>query len=228
MVDRWRPIKSPAVRSDTEDMQRDPRRPATFSLRALYGASVVFGAILSHLLAEALGMGEASDSVAFSPRHIYLGVALLAALGVVAQQILTLLRTAQSGRDAKRLAEIGLRTLPFAGRTRFVIFTAALQFALAWSTEIGEGCPLCGHDVGAGFAGALFGAIVAALFVRLLARRLPTAASAVVRALLPAERPAAVRLRHDQKTPLTSLDAVWSTRLFNRPPPLQPSIIAHH
>jgi hypothetical protein len=202
--------------------------PPTSELRALYAALVVFGAIGTHLVSEFAGMGSAAGGVTFSSRHIYLGLGAVGSLALALRAIGSMLAHASGPRDAKRLAEIGLASLPFGGRRSFVPFTAALQFVLGGATEIGEGCPLCGHDIAAAIAGALVGAIVLAFAVRALGKRLPRVACAIV-AFLPAanasDEPHEHAVVHE---PIVRADFLWCSRLFSRPPPvLQPSTVHH-
>jgi hypothetical protein len=193
----------------------------------VYLACVVVGSIGAHLVSEFAAMGSDAVAVTFSPRHIYLGVAGILALVFALRELLSLRARASSGRDAKRLAEIGLASLPFAGKRHFWLATAALQFFIGGLTEIGEGCPLCGHDIAAGVIGALVGAVVLSALARALTRRLPSIASALV------EFAAVAGVSDDRwkcalrATPRVISAFLWYARLFNRPPPgLQPTFIS--
>ncbi len=194
-------------------------QPGSRSLRWLYAALVVFGAIAAHLCSEFAGMGADSGAIAFSSRHLYLALAALAALAVAVREISGFVGAAANGRDRKRLAEMSLATLPWRGGRRFVLFTALLQFGIGGLTEIGEGCPLCGHDIGAGVVGAVVGALLLALATRLLARRLPAAASALFAFFRQIDRPTADGMRRALARPIVVDDLLWFARLFNRPPP---------
>src|ERR1700730_17652614 len=130
------------------------------TLRWLYLACVVLGGIGAHLISEYAAMGSDAAVVTATANLLYLAIAGIA---VAARELMVLRARASSGRDAKRLAEIGLAALPFAGKRHFWLATAGLQFAIGGLTEIGEGCPLCGHDIIAGIGGALLGAIVLSL-----------------------------------------------------------------
>lgn len=197
-----------------------PTPLASPSLRVLYVACLALGSIAAHLISEFVGMGSAADAVAFSPRHIYLGAAGLVALALVIREVALLRARAANGRDAKRIAEIGLASLPFGGKRYFWIVTAALQFAAGALTEIGEGCPLCGHDVAAGFAGALIGAIILALVARALSKRLPSIASALVQFAAIERADDACSYRARLAPDVESPEFLWFARLLNRPPPV--------
>jgi hypothetical protein len=199
------------------------------TLRWLYLACVVLGSIGAHLISEYAAMGSDAAVVAVSPRHLYLAIAGIAALAFAIRELMTLRARASNGRDAKRLAEIGLAGLPFAGKRHFWLVTAGLQFAFGGFTEIGEGCPLCGHDVIAGVAGALVGAIVLSLIARALSARLPSIASALVEFAPVAGKGAHAWKTAAAATPIVLAEFLWYARLFNRPPPaLQPALNRHH
>jgi len=187
-------------------------------LRRAYFALVVVGGIGAHLASEFAAMGAAAGRIALAPVHYYLGVALIVAAAVLVRDMSALFSAATNGRDARRLAQNGLATLPFAGKRGFVTTTACLQFAVGWTTVVAEGSPLFGYDVGAGAIGAVVGALLLALFMRAASRRLPNIACAVVR-LCPivAETPQ-VRLV-EQPDRDAFAQSIWCSRLFNRPPP---------
>lgn len=193
------------------------------TLRWAYLAVVVLGGIGAHLVSEFAAMGSGAEAVAISPRHIYLGLAAITSLFVAYRELTAMVRGASSGRDAKRIAEMGLATLPFAGRRHFWLVTAALQFAVGSVTEIGEGCPLCGHDVIAGIAGAVLGAVLLALFARALSKRLPTVAQALATYAPRTESTEAPRVAVHEAAPLVVDEFLSYAQLFDRPPPvLQP------
>jgi hypothetical protein len=201
-------------------IRRKTMRPAPTLMR-VYLALVVVGGIGSHLISEFAGMGAAAAAVTFSRLHVYLGVALIIATAVLARDLHDLIANAANGRDAKRVAEIGLASLPFGGKTsKFWLATAALQFAVAWSTVVAEGSPLLGHDGALGLIGAVIGAALIALLTRALTRSLPTFASAIV------EFQPAVTAGTHSRTSATEAPApafaasTWCSRLFNRPPPV--------
>src|SRR5690349_20364864 len=122
-------------------------------LRRAYLALVVMGGTGAHLVSEFAGMGLAAGRITLSPLHYYLGAALLVALVVLTRDLSTLFSNASNRRDAKRLAQIGLQSLPFAGKRGFLTTTSCLQFAVAWTTVVAEGSPLLGHDMAAGAIG---------------------------------------------------------------------------
>lgn len=194
-------------------------RPVPTLIR-VYLALVVIGGIGSHVISEFAGMGAAAAAVAFSRLHAYLGVALILAIVVLVRDLRNLVANAANARDAKRIAEIGLASLPFGGKTsRFWFATAGLQFAVAWSTVIAEGSPLLGHDVAAGMIGAVVGAALIALLTRALTRSLPTLASVIVE-FQPAV-PTSTHSMANAEAPAPAFAAcTWCSRLFNRPPPI--------
>lgn len=196
------------------DSHQDP------SLRLLYLACVVLGGVVTHLISEFAAMGSDADRVALSPRHLYLGVAAIVAILIAIRELVVLRSRAKGGRDAKRLAELGLASLPFNGKRHFWIITACLQLAVGGVTEIGEGCPLCGHDIVAGVGGALLGAIVLALLARALGNRLPSIASALSEFVPLAGRSTARWAAKMRTTPVARAEFLWFARLLNRPPPV--------
>lgn len=188
--------------------------------RRAYLALVVVGGVGAHLVSEFAGMGMAAGRITFSPLHCYLGAAFLIAVVVFAHDLSALLSSAANRRDAKRLAEIGFSSLPFAGKRGFLTTTGCLQFVVGWTTVIAEGSPLLGHDVGAGAIGAVFTAFVLSLVIRALAHRLPGIAQAIVEFCpVEAETPQ-YRAFTDQPMCAARAQDVWCSRLFNRPPPL--------
>ena len=192
----------------------------TTDLRVFYLLLIGVGSLLAHLAAEFGAMGTGAETVLFSPRHWYLGCAALAGIITFAVQARALLRSAHSGLDLKRMLRLGLDSLPMRGRGwRYYALTGGLQLAVGSLTQIGEGCPFCGHDVLAGVLGALVTVIVLAFVMRAVGRRLP----ALVCMTDGAERACE---RHTGLPPLArelcglarSID-VWFPLLFNRPPP---------
>ncbi|HYK52505.1 MAG TPA: hypothetical protein VEV38_03150 [Candidatus Eremiobacteraceae bacterium] len=189
-------------------------------LRRTYLALVIMGSIGAHLVSEFAGMGIAAGRITLSPLHYYLGAALLIALLVLTNDLSALLSNASSRRDAKRLAEIGLMSLPFAGKRGFITTTACLQFALGWTTVVAEGSPLLGHDVGAGAIGAIISAFILSLVIRAITRRLPSIAQAVVEYYpVTAQDPQCGAFVEQQPACDARATDVWCSRLFNRPPP---------
>lgn len=189
------------------------------SLRRAYAASVVLGGVGSHLASEFAAMGLSAGRITFSPLHLYLGAAFLAALAVLAHDVLGIIRGASNRCDAKRVATLGLSTLPFAGKRGFWLTTALAQFAIAWATVTAEGSPLFSHDIAIGVIGALVTAVVLALFTRMLGRRLPSIAAAIVE-LEQVESANTTRWTRVDNPKTGHVDeSVWNAHLFNRPPP---------
>jgi len=191
------------------------------SLWRLYAALIAAGGIVAHLASEFAAMGRAADDILFSSRHLYLAVGAALLAFVVVREVLGLWRAASSGRDLKRLLRVSLERLPFGGRgLAFFALTGALQFGIGLATEIGEGCPFCGHDIVAGVLGALLTVVLIALAGRAIARRLPSIGAAVARILL-APKPAIGDYRFEAgEAPTTSNPILRCPQLFSRPPPL--------
>jgi hypothetical protein len=197
------------------------RSATTPRLGLLYGSLVALGSIVAHLAAEFFAMGSDADSVALSPRHLYLGVIALICLVIVISQCLALWRKSSGVRDLKRALHVGLASLPFRGRgTRFFALTAALQLGAGLGTQIGEGCPFCGHDVAAGVLGALLTAVLLALAGRAIAWRLPSIAAAIAALFVdePSLDPSRIAFREIALLGLPRF--AWFSQLYNRPPPL--------
>jgi len=200
-------------------MDMRARLNAPMSLLPIYLSIVVLGSIVAHLASEFFAMGSDADAVAISPKHFYLGVAALAALFIATQQLLTLWRNSRGGRDLKRALHVGLESLPCRGRGAFFALTAGLQLGVGLATQIGEGCPFCGHDIAAGVIGALLTVVVMAFASRAISRRLPSIAAAIGALFVdPAGSDVlhfAARAGAAPSFPLF----VWFEQLYNRPPP---------
>jgi hypothetical protein len=185
----------------------------------IYLSIVVLGSVVAHLASEFFAMGAEADAVALSPKHLYLGVAVLIAGAVAVQQTLALWRNARGGRDLKRELHVGLETLPFRGRGAFLIFTAGLQLGISMTTEIGEGCPFCGHDVFAGVIGALLTIALLAFAARTIGRRLPSIAAALSALFIDPARDADALVVSRSASALPAPRFIWFEQLYNRPPP---------
>jgi len=190
-------------------------------LGLIYACLVALGSIVAHLASEFFAMGSDADSVALSPKHVYLGVIAIVCTSVAIWQGATVWRASHGVRDLKRALHVGLASLPFRGRgPAFFALTAALQLIAGLGTQIGEGCPFCGHDVAAGVLGALLTAIILALAGRAIARRLPSIAAAIAALFVdePSIDPSRVAARHIALLGLPRF--AWFSQLYNRPPPL--------
>ena len=202
-------------------------RQADTRLRVFYLLLIGIGSLLAHLAAEFAAMGSDADSVLFSTRHLYLGLAALAGIVIFAVRGRALLYRATSRRDLKRMLSIGLEALPFGARgARYYALTAGLQLALGALTQIGEGCPFCSHDVIAGIVGALLTVLLLALITRAIGSQLPSLVSALA-GYMPRSSgsPSGTFLRRDCVAASTSRGA-WFPLLFNRPPPRLQSLRA--
>jgi hypothetical protein len=198
----------------------------TPNLRPFYLLLVGVGCIVAHLASEFFAMGSDADSILFSARHLYLGVLALAGIATLFICGRALLQRASGARDLKRLLHIGLSTLPFGGKgAAYFALTATLQLGLGLLTQIGEGCPFCGHDVTAGVLGALLTVVLFGFAARAVGRRLPTAVAALVNFLPAAEVLIPQYLDRVERATIASRSVVWFADLYNRPPPFQ-SILA--
>lgn len=194
-------------------------------LRPFYFVAVAAGAVMAHIAAEFAAMGSDADGMLFSARHWYLGIAIAACAVVIVVRGRTLFAASSGGRDLKRLLHIGLDTLPFGGTgMRFYGLTGSLQLCIGMLTQIGEGCPFCGHDVASGVLGALLTVLVLALAGRAAAARMPSIIDTFIeflRQARPGRERSALEVEHDTASLPFSL---WPPPLFNRPPP--PSVPA--
>jgi hypothetical protein len=192
--------------------------PAQPNLRIFYLLSIAVGAIGAHLAAEFAAMGSEADSVVFSARHWYLGLAVVVGICVFIVSATALLQSCENGRDLKRMLSVGLDSLPFHAKgPRYYILTAGLQLAIGMATQIGEGCPFCGHDVTAGVLGAVATTVLVSLVTRWVGSRLTCLAGLLVRHLRRAPATAPTVLAQPARN-CSRLD-VWFPLMFNRPPP---------
>lgn len=192
---------------------------ARLNILPLYLAIVGAGSIVAHIATEFAGMGSQAEGLVFSTLHTYLAVG--AALCAVAAwlQARQLWSASSGGRNLQRVLLHAIEALPFRGRGCFFILTAALQFGVGLLTQIGEGCPLCTHDVVSGALGALVTVVLLALAIRALGAKLPTIAAAIFEfvAARPSGAAWAPATAANLGTP--ALASVWSAPLYNRPPP---------
>jgi hypothetical protein len=196
----------------------------TRTLRWVYLALVVLGSIGAHLASEFGAMGRDAGEVALSPRHVYLGVAAIVSLAFAIRELLVLRAASSSSRDFKRRIEMGLSALPFAGKRYFGVATAGLFLLIGGATEIGEGCPIAGHDIWAGVFGALICSLGLALAVRAFTRRLPSIAAALLE-FVPARRDrVSVSRRHVIEEAIPLSEFLWYAHLECRPPPVPAAI----
>ncbi len=200
-------------------MRSGPGYVAARSLVPIYLCVVGLGSIVAHLASEFFAMGSDADSIALSPKHLYLGVTAVVCAIVALQQGFALWRNSSGGRDLKRQLHVGLESLPFRGRGAFYAFTAALQFGVGLTTQIGEGCPFCGHDIAAGIAGTILTVFVMALAARAIGQRLPTIAAAIAAFFIQTgARPQMLIAAHNVAI-LGLPRFIWFSQLYNRPPP---------
>jgi hypothetical protein len=190
------------------------------SLRIFYLLLIGVGSILAHLTTEFASMGSDADSVVFSARHWYLGLAALAGIVVLIVRGRAFLRHASGARDLKRILQVGLAALPFGAKgVRYYAVTAGLQLSIGALTQIGEGCPFCSHDVVAGLLGATLTVLLLALVTRAISKQLPSLVTALA-GYVPhtTGSNAAAFVRRNVVTTTAGL-GFWFPLLFNRPPP---------
>jgi hypothetical protein len=172
-------------------------------------------------------MGSDADSVVFSSRHLYLGLAALAGICIFVIRGRALLRRATNGRDLKRMLSVGLDGLPFGARgVHYYALTAGLQLALGALTQIGEGCPFCSHDVIAGVFGAIVTVLFLALVTRAIGSKLPSLVTALTGYVRHTSSSAATMFVRSECSPAVAGADVWFPLLFNRPPPRLQSLPA--
>jgi hypothetical protein len=195
-------------------------RQADPNLRVFYVLLIGVGSLLAHLASEFAAMGSDADSVLFSARHLYLGIAALAGVVVFLVRGRALLHQASSRRDLRRILSNGLAALPFGSHgLRYYALTAGLQLAVGALTQIGEGCPFCSHDVIAGIIGATLTVLLLALVTRVVGSQLPNFVSALADYVPRASGGNnCVFLRRTYVAADADRD-VWFPLLFNRPPP---------
>lgn len=193
--------------------------PAT--LRRILPATLLLGAIVTHLASEFFGMGADADAgVVLSPRHAYLGLIGIACFVFIVIAAKRLLARTTGTLDLKRQLSNGFLRLPLGGDWRLYTLGGALQFALGLGSAVGEGCFFCGHDAFFGVAGALFTAAMLAVFGKVLNARLPRLAAAIADMLLPVVRDGSSAARPDLTFVPSARPIFWSLQLANRPPPL--------
>lgn len=196
-------------------------RNTASTLRWIFPAVIVLGAVLTHLASEFFGMGADADAhILLSGRHAYLALIAIASAAVLVFEVRGLTKRASGVRDFKRLLSNEMATLPLGGGWQFYVLAATLQFAAGVGSAIGEGCFFCGHDVIAGVIGALATAMLLALVGRLVAARLPRIAARLAAILLPAASKSSHALRPWISFAWSPRRVFWSPQLANRPPPL--------
>jgi hypothetical protein len=195
--------------------------PGPAAIRRILPATLVLGAIVTHLASEFFGMGADADAgVVLSPRHAYLALVAIACIVLIAIEIKRLLARTSGTLDLKRQLSNGISRLPLGGDWRFYALGGALQLALGLGSAVGEGCSFCGHDAFFGVAGALFTAAILAIFGKLLNARLPKLAAAIANIFLPVVRFCSDAKRRDLTFISSARPIFWSLQLANRPPPL--------
>jgi hypothetical protein len=191
-----------------------------FKLGRIYLATVVLGALVTHLSSEFFGMGADADSqILFSPRHIYLGLAAIACVFVLWHEFRRLISGSNGVRDLKRVVSIGISKLPWGGGWKLCLLTAVLQFAIGVGSAVGEGCFFCSHDAFFGIAGALLTALLLAIAGHFITARLPRLAAALSARLQPI-RSCELSLRREPPSGWSARPIFWSLQLANRPPPI--------
>jgi hypothetical protein len=199
----------------------------TPSLHVFYLLLIGVGSLLAHLASEFAAMGSDADSVVFSARHWYLGLAALAGICIFAMRGRALLRVATSQRDLKRIMGVGLDALPFGARgVRYYALTAGLQLAIGALTQIGEGCPFCSHDVIAGVVGAIVTVLFLAVVTRAIGSKLPSLVTALTGYAYHTSNSAATMFVRSECSLAVAGSDVWFPLLFNRPPPRLQSLPA--
>lgn len=196
------------------------RQTQSPSLVPIYLCLVALGSIAAHLASEFFAMGSDAGSLAFSPKHLYLGIAAFACMCAIGSQSARFWRASSGAHDVKRLLNVSLVSLPWRGRgTAFFGLTAGLQLCFGLTTLFGEGCAFCGHDIAAGLIGALLTAVVLALAGRAIAMRLPAFAAAIATLFADIAANAGTAKSRRGIAIVKIQDFIWFVQLYNRPPP---------
>jgi hypothetical protein len=184
------------------------------------GAAIVPGAIVVHLVAEALALGAAAASLQFIVRHLYLG-GLLAAAGWWFCSTLGVGRGRLEFARRCALARARLRNVHAAYQVPALVAANAAFFIL---TQALEGAPIAAGSLTLGLAVAALGSLLSALIVFYFGR--PVIAAALAFAVhvsrisgarvLPVRRTTAAAPRRAQ--------SIFSLFVPNRPPPT-PSLV---
>lgn len=146
----------------------------------------------------------------FAAAVVALGCALVAALGY----------RARNGRDRKRLIELDVRDLPFAGRgPDFAAAVAGSTFAFSLMAHLGEGAFDRGDVVGWLLCAVVL-AVCTALAAASVARAIPAVAALLDGLRLRADAPSPRFFAHRRSAPRIAYGDAWPPTLFNRPPPL--------
>lgn len=167
------------------------RRHCVLALSVFFAFTAPFG-IAAHLTSELAGLGWHDDTdVLFSARHGYLAIIALAALAA----FVLVLRSIPADSRRRHISEI-IESLPFQGQgIGFIALSFVLQFGFFVATQIGEGCPLCSGDVFVGVVTAAVAALIGALIVTFLKRRVFELAIGLVWYEIHDLRPATARVR---------------------------------
>lgn len=186
-------------------------------MRALSGmaAAVVPGAIVVHLVAEALSIGSASLGADFVMRHLYLGGLLVLSSWAFAEL------AGIGGPHREMLRRTALLRAEFRaiGRTRaHCALLAVANLAFFGLTQVAEGGPILSGNLGVGIVAAIAGSIVAALFVLRFTRRITAAVRAVAIRRNAGRRPLRRRARIII-LPARHAGSVYTLIIPNRPPP---------
>jgi hypothetical protein len=191
-------------------------------LRTLAGlaAAIVPGAIVVHLVAEALALGSAAVSPAFFARHLYLGV-LLAGAGWWFCSTLGL----GSGRFefARRcaLARARLRNVQTGYQVPTLFAASAAFFVL---TQLCEGAPIAAGSLVLGVVAGVLGSLLSAVVVFYFGRPVVAAALATVSHTPRVTGARVLSVHHATATVPRRAQSVFSLFVPNRPPPI-PSLI---
>jgi hypothetical protein len=180
-------------------------------------SAVVPAAVLVHLVAEGLSLGQAGLTIDFVLRHVYLGALVLASLVTFARTVgVGAGRTEMRRRSALLRAQLGGLHRPGG-----LIVLVAAYLAFFALTQADEGLPIMSGALWLGLAAGTLGSIIAAVLVSLFAR----AFFAVTIAALDWQprRPAASAARRRCADELPRAAAI-AFRLFvpTRPPPIDP------
>ena len=176
-------------------------REAVTAGALFFALTTPFG-IAAHLVSELAGLGWPADArLALSPRHAYLALLALLALG----GFWAALRSVPRGERRACVARL-IAYLPWRGEgLGFAVASFSAQFAFFGLSELGEGNPLGAGDVLLGIVAAAGAAALGAIFIALGKRRVFDLALALTQRVRAVSSPAAAAqwsARRDPGTPL--------------------------
>jgi hypothetical protein len=170
----------------------------------------------THLFSEAAGLGDASPGVLLSPHHWYLAALAFLALAIIG----AVAGYEPDGRRRReRIARV-VASLPDRGTgPRFIAASVALQLAFFAATQLAEGAPVAGGNLGLALAGALLASVAGAFAVHLFNARALRALAAAVEWIAPQRTHVPLPARTAAPLVLHAQRRILTRDILNRPPP---------